>query len=334
MKNQKFYNADIKEEYFNTFQNKATQEITEYAFKKAKNTEELLGKDIFDMNINELGNLIKGLSASTVDSAYNYAFKFQYYIDWASKNGYRKTNINPLDIIEDKKEWVKPFVARYKQSIFTREEILDMCEKLANYPDRAILLGLFEGISGEGYSELLNLRTKDLSEKDGKFFATLHNKNGEIRTIQISEKLHYYLHKADEATVYYNKNGESESVRSSESILVESPYIFKKSARGKQEGKLDLFFVNRKFQMYKDLFGAEFLRAKEVANSGILHMVNEFYKEKHVIEESDWNEIAEQYDAIFIEYKGKKTRNTNAIKEKANSQIFEEKYGYKVNELV
>lgn len=331
---EKYYNAEIKNEYFETFQNAATKEITEYAFKKAKKTEEDLRKDIYDMNIDELGDLIRSLGASTIDSAYNYAFKFQYYIDWASKNGYRKTNINPLDIIEDKKSWVEPFVARYKQSIFTRDEILDMCERLANYPDRAVLLGLFEGIVGEGYSELLNLRAKDLSEKDEKYFATLHNKNGEIRTIEISEKLYIYLNKADEAPVYYNKNGESESLRSSESILVESPYIFKKSARGKQEGKLDLFFVNRKFQLFKELFGAEFLRAKEVINSGILHMVNEFYQQKNHIEESDWVEIAEQYDTNFIEYKGKKQRNVIAIKEKANSQIFEEKYGYKVSELV
>lgn len=334
MINEKFYNAAIKEEYFNTFQNKATQEITEYAFKKAKETEELMKKDIYEMNKDELGELIKGLSASTVDSAYNYAFKFQYYIDWASKNGHREINRNPLAEIEDKKKWVEPFVARYKQSIFTRDEILDMCERLANYPDRAVLLGLFEGIVGEGYSELLNLRKKDIKKEYDKYYATLYNKHGEERTIQISEKLFYYLNKADEATVYYNKNGESDSLRSSESILVESPYIFKKSARGKQEGKLDLFFVNRKFQMFKDLFGAEFLRAKEVINSGILHMVNSFYVDKGNIDEKDWNAIAEHYDAAFISYDGKSYRNTMSIKEKANSKIFEEKYGYKVSELV
>lgn len=322
MTNEKFYNAAIKEEYFNTFQNKATQEITEYAFKKAKNTEELLGKDIYEMNKDELGELIKGLSASTVDSAYNYAFKFQYYIDWASKNGHREINRNPLAEIEDKKEWVQPFVARYKQSIFTRDEILDMCEKLANYPDRAVLLSLFEGISGEGYSELLNLRAKDLSEKDDKYYATLHNKNGEFRTIEISEKLHYYLHKANEASVYYNKNGESDSLRSSESLLVESAYIFKKAARGKQEGKLDLWFVNRKFQSFKKLFDAEFLVAKEVSESGMLHMINEFYKANGVIDSETWESVSTHYNKSILK-----------TKEKANSKMFEEKYGYKINEI-
>lgn len=330
----KYYNAEIKEKYFETFQNKTTQEITEYTFKKAKETEEDLKKDIFDMNIDELGELMRDLSASTLDSAYNYAFKLQYYIDWASENGYRKTNRNPLAELEDKKKWVEPFIATYKQSIFTREEILDMCERLANYPDRAILLGLFEGISGEGYSELLNLRAKDLSENGENYYATLYNKNGNERTIEISDKLYKYLMLANEATVYYNKNGESESQKSSQSILVDSPFIFKKSARGKQDGKLDLFFINRKFQMFKELFGSEFLRAKEIINSGILYRVNQFYQDKGYIEEKDWESIAVQYDAAFIEYKGNLMRNTFAIKEKANSKIFEEKYGYKVSELV
>ena len=333
MTNGKYYNAEIKEKYFATFTNKTTQEITEYAFKKVKKTEELLRKDIYEMNIDELGMAIKALSASTEDSAYNHSFKFQYYIDWATANGYRKTNINPLKNV-DKKEWVRPFVAKYKQSVFTRDEILDMCEQLVNYPDRAILLSLFEGIVGEGYSELLNLRKQDIKEIDGQQWVTLYNKDGEIRTIKISDTLAKYLYQADQATVYYNKNGNSESVKSSESMLIDSPNIFKKAARGKKDGKLDLFFVNRKFVMFKELFEIEFLRPKEVINSGILHMVNEIHQDKGYLTEEDWESIAEQFNTSFVKNNGREGRNIFSLKEKANSQIFEEKYGYKVSTLV
>lgn len=333
MMNDKYYNAEIKERYFDTIENQATREITEYTFKKAKETEDAYEKDIYEMNKDQLGEVIKGLSASTLNSAYNYVFKLQYYMEWATKNGYRMTNLTPFDEIDDKKEWVKPFVAEYKQSLFTRQEILDMCGQLANDQDRAVLLGLFEGIVGEGYSELLNLRRKDIKEvSEGVYKATLHDKWGEIRTIDITEELAECLFKADVQPKYYNKNGESDSVKSSESILVESPYIFKKSARGKQEGKLDLFFVNRKFQMFKTLFGTKFLTTKEVVNSGILHMANELHQENGSLSEEDWEKIAIQYNTSFIKYKDQSHRNIFALKDKAKDKKFEEKYGYKLIE--
>lgn len=333
MTNEKFYNAEVKEQYFETFNNIATKETTEYAFKKAKNTEEKLKKDIYEMNIDELGDLLSAMSASTTDSAYNYACKFEYYIDWATVNGHRKTNINPFSEIDDRRKWAEQFVATRKKSLFTRDEILDMCEQLVNYPDRALLLAIFEGIGGEGFSELLKLQTKDLKEIDDKFYATLTNKDGTHRTIEISDKLFYFLHKADTEEVYYNKNGESDSIKSSESQFVDSPFIFKKLARGRKDGDIDAFYVRRKFQMFKDLFGAKFLTAKEIANSGMLHMVNEFYKQNGVVTDENWEQIAEQYDTSFIKYQGEYVRNILVLKRKASEKIFEEKYGYSLNVL-
>lgn len=329
----KFYNADIKEKYFQTIQNEATRETTIYAFKKATNTENILNKDVFEMNIDELGYLVADMSASTVDSAYNYACRFEYYIDWATVNGYRKTNINPFSGVEDRRKWAEKFVATRKKSLFTRDEILDMCEQLANYPDRALLLAIFEGISGEAFSELLNLQTRNLKEIDEKFYATLTNKDGEQRTIEISDKLFYYLHKADSAEIYYNKNGESESEKSSQSQFVDSPYIFKKLARGRKDGDIDAFYVRRKFQMFKELFGAKYLTAKEIENSGMLHMVHEFHQKNGVVTEENWEEIAEQYDTSFIKYQGQDVRNILSLKRKAAEKIFEDKYGYSLNVL-
>src|SRR6185437_4049524 len=139
------------------------------------------------------------------------------------ENGYRKTNINPLSSVEDKKEWVKPFVSTRKHYAFTRAEILDMCKELVNYQDRAVLLALFEGIVGKGFSELLNLKACDIKEIDDKYYATLHdNKSEESRTIEISDQLATCLYKADQEIEYQNKNGLSDSAKSSTSILVES----------------------------------------------------------------------------------------------------------------
>src|SRR5690606_21423647 len=137
-----------------------------FIFKRTKETEEALNKDIYDMGKFELAEVIKALSASTVNSAYTKAVQLEMYIDWAIENGYVESNINPLTNI-NKKEWVATFVATYKQEVFTRKDILNLCETdLYNVADKAILLCVFEGIAGEGYSEMLNLRTKDLKEEN------------------------------------------------------------------------------------------------------------------------------------------------------------------------
>lgn len=266
------------------------------------------------MNIEELKDVIKGLEASTIDSAYNYFFKLEYYIDWATK--YRTTTINELAAITDKREWVSKCVASFRQPVYKREQILDMCKELDNYPDRAVLLALFEGIGGEGYSELLNLRSKDLTEKDGRYYATLYDKHGNSRTLEISEKLDEYLRKTDDETVYRNKNGKSESIRSSESLLVPSPFIFKKAARGKQEGALDLFFVQRKFTMFKELFETSFITPKRIINSGMLHHVNEIHQKQGFMTYDDWITIAEIFNTSIIKYNGEDTRNILTLKKK------------------
>ena len=330
MGEEKFYNAKIKEEYLATISYPATRQMASYVFKKAKKTELSYKKDIYEMNLDELKDVIKGLKASTIDSAYNYLFKLQYYIDWAAK--YRSTRLNELAGITDKREWVSNCVFSFRQPVYKREEILEMCKQLDNYPDRAVLLALFEGIGGEGYSELLNLRSKDLTEKDGRYYATLYNKLGEPRTIEISEKLDEYLRRTDDETVYRNKNGKSDSLRSSESLLVPSPFIFKKAARGKQDGALDLFFVQRKFTMFKELFETSYITPKRIINSGMLHHVNEIHQKQGFMTHDDWVAIAEIFNTSIIKYNGEDVRNILTLKKKASEKKFKEVYGYEVIE--
>lgn len=329
IKHEELFNPEVKVEYLESFEKQETAYITSFIFIKAKKTEKLLNKDIYEMSKNELGMVMKGQAASSADSAYIKAVQLEQYIDWAIKTGKTINNLNPLSDI-NKRVWASEFVATYKSSAFTREQILDMCEDLVNYVDRAVLLAIFEGISGEGYSELLNLRSQDLKEKDNKFFATLFNKNGESRTIEITEKLYTYLHRADEATEYINKNGMTETERWSKSKLLDSPHIFKKTTRGKQEGKLDVFYVNRKFQIYKEVFEQKFLRSKNIENSGIMHMANELYKRDGEFKTDHLKEIAEHYDTTITKVGGKEERVTSVIKLLLQSDLFEELYGYKL----
>lgn len=322
-----FYNGEIKIDYLNTIQNDETRKLYAYPFITAKKTEELFGKDMYDMSIDELAEVMKSLSVSSANTAYNHAVKFEQYIDWAYENGHVESNLNPLSNV-NKLEWSKQFVAKYKQTAFTRKELLEKLEDLINYGDRAVLLALFEGISGEGFSEILNLRTKDLKEDNGKYFAKLYQKDGSSRTIEISEKLYDYLYKTDKAEEYISKNGNTTSDRQSTSKLLESEFIFKKTTRGKQEGKLDLFYINRKFQIYKEVFDLKFLKSKDIQVSGMMHMANELYKRDGEFKTEHLKMVGDQFDTAMTKVDKYENRNTNVVKLLLKTELFKNLYGY------
>jgi integrase len=326
---EKFYNGEIKVEYLNTIKHKDTRNLTAYPFITAGKTEKAFDKDLYDMNIDELGEVMKALAVSSANTAYNHTVKFEQYIDWAYENGHIGSNLNPLSNV-NKLEWSKQFVATYKQSAFKRDEILTMCGELVNYVDQAVLLSLFEGISGEGFSELLNLRTKDLKEENGVFKATLYQKDGTFRTIEISELLFNLLHKTDYELEYINKNGFAENNRSNTSKFQESEFIFKKTTRGKQEGSLTGFYVNRKFVIYKELFDLKFLKSKDIQVSGMMHMADNLYNKNGKFGLEELKLIGDQFDTANNRSENGEYRNTNVIKLLLKTDLFKNLYGYEI----
>ena len=50
-----------------------------------------------------------------------------------------------------------------KTDLFTKQEIIDICDTLANAQDKFIIYALFSGIRGNKYSDLVNLKVKDIN---------------------------------------------------------------------------------------------------------------------------------------------------------------------------
>ena len=50
-----------------------------------------------------------------------------------------------------------------KTDLFTKQEIIDICDALANAQDKFIIYALFSGIRGNKYSDLVNLKVEDVN---------------------------------------------------------------------------------------------------------------------------------------------------------------------------
>ncbi|MEK4025426.1 phage lytic cycle repressor MrpR family protein [Sporosarcina sp. FSL W7-1283] len=327
---EKFYNYEIKKEYLESLNNEILENVVGYLLRNTAKTEKTEGKDLYDMTLEEIESVLYSLKPSSEKAAYSNTLKISDYIDWAFDQGYRKSNITPLSLV-DKTEWSKKFVAHYTRMFFTREEILDMCDALHNYVDKAVLLATFEGIGGKGYKELLNLRVKDIEEDVDQIFLTVYESENESRKIEISSKLANFLRAADTEDTYVSGNGEAIVSKASYSKYEDSEYVFKKSRRGKQSTELNNFYVLRKFTFFKDFFGMTYLRAKDIRASGMMYLANELAEETETLTREDLHKIGKHYKTPMTNSPtGKHYRNLYVIREVLDVPEFEEMYGYKL----
>lgn len=329
------YNQEIKEKFLNELENLNVRKITSYPLRKAERTERLKDKDLYDMTLEEIETVMYDATFSSELAAYGAATRIEHYIDWAAENGYRKSNITPFHGV-DKVEWSKNFVATYMRTFFTREQILEMCDDLYNNTDKAILLAIFEGIKGTGFSEILSLKfnDEDIYEEDGQYYANLKSKDKTPRIIPISNELYKLLDLANREYEYVSRNGVDVSNYAPATKYAESEYIFKKLNRGKQGGELNKFFINRKFQFYKEVFGLKYLKAKNIEDSGMMHMANELYKRDGEIGQKQIYEIGDRFDSPLAANDSKKYRNATVIKSILEIPDFEAMYGYSIDSKV
>lgn len=325
----KLYNESKKKEFLDTLDSEMLQYVVESLLQRVGNIEKALGKDLHDMDLNELGETMKGLAVSSELSAYHSLLHMERYVSWAVVNGYRSSNITPFDLI-DKAEWSKQFVVKYKRTMLTREQLLNMTDELVNRVDRAIMMLLFEGISGKGYSEIINLKMSDIEETDEGIFLRVKDGEGTERIASISEELRDMLWFANNEGVYISGNNFNLSTvaKTSVSKYADSDNIFKKSRRGSQKDGLDDFYIHRKFVLFKKVFDSKFLTPKQLTYSGMMHMANELVQRDGEFKAEHYDEIGEQFGVALINQKGHISRNRTIIKRAIEAPEFKEIYGY------
>lgn len=328
IKEKELYNADIKWEFLNQYDNERTRLIALYPMRKAKRFEERAGKDLFEMSLQEIEEILYSLSSSSKNSIVLNVGRIEEYILWASANGYRRSNITPFPST-NREAWMKKFVADYRNYAFTRQDIIHMTESLVNDVDKALLLLLFEGASGRQYSEVLNLKVEDIDSAHEAPTALLRDSDKSVRLINITPRLEILIRRANRQHDYKNKNGTLIGKPQAYSRFAHSEYVFKKVNRGAQRGSLNNFFVNRKVAIFKEIFDMPYLKANHIIHSGIMHMAHQFHKRDGIITKDALRKVAEQYGAPMIEADGKEYRKTTHIRKILERRDYKELYGMK-----
>ncbi len=156
-------------------------------FLKTEPFETELNKDLCDFNAAEILNLLKAVSFPSLDSVVVFKSTLNLYTDWClQKNMVRDNQNHFIEITrQNLQEAVNVLIVQMK--LVPREIILEWGSKLPNIADTFILLCLYEGIRGKGFSEIVNAKISDFDEELNIYHALTRNIKVTPHLIQVAK---------------------------------------------------------------------------------------------------------------------------------------------------
>lgn len=309
------YNEKVKNRYLATYENEGTQVTIRSLFAKATLTEETLNKDLYNFSIDDLTDVFKNISPKTNSIAMSAGRFIKQYITWAIRQGYRDNNDNPLNGAD--KKWFTKFVDRKLKIHYSYDEFLELIDEAQSYQDKILLFLLWEGISGEGFSQLRNLKYSDINYDNN----TIYIKEREYH-VQVDPECIKFLQKSNDEKTYIQYNMKTKEF--SEKELIQSEYVLRnvRSPRVQIAQSVGINVIyNRLHGMREYLGDLEYLTPQSLRQSGMLKMAYDLSLNKNNLGYEELSQIGEKYeystitseDGKFIYY------NTFLMKDFVNS---------------
>lgn len=178
------YNEKQKKLYINSRKedvNSASMKNIVKAFDNTEKYEKEFGIDLSNWSVDEIITFYKSLSTSSVHTLNTINSYFRSYTLFCMENNLVKDNQNHFDEINIEMYRMCLNKVKMEDSFVTRDELLKIVDGLDNPSDQFILLGVFEGLFGSAFVDLMNARVSDISGNKMKLYSG--------KVIEISDKL-------------------------------------------------------------------------------------------------------------------------------------------------
>lgn len=260
------FNEDIKRRYIEYKESVTIMSVDflQRVFRSTEPFEKELNKDIADFTASEIINYYQYINKSSADSLTALNSTLSLYTQWYIGELLSKDHQNHF--LELGRETFVQCTnkAKIENSIIKREDLLQRIAELPNPCDQFILLCLFEGISGKGYSDILNINYSDFH--DG--MADLPSG----RTIKVSDELYKLASKARNEDFYIKMSPgldlKVKFVDSEDRIVKDLPNA-KPETSAKQKGKRVYARLVRLFKY----IGLPWLTGNNLIESGKIHFI-------------------------------------------------------------
>ena len=292
------YNAELKERYIEEKSKEVV--VPEYylnnKFKNISVAEKEYGKDASNFTKSEIIEYYKSLNVHSFESLTVINSTYSQYTQWCLQQNLVVDNQNHYLEIDTDTILSCLNKAVMKLKIVSRETILEWIKPLANPKDQFVILGLFEGIYGDNFCELVNLRPEDV---DGN---TLHLCTG--RSIEVSDTLISIIDDCiKETNLYLGDNAAPRVVPA-----VYNGYVIKDHP--KSSDNTSAFGKGRRIytsisKILKSLDAYSYMNAKDIIESGKIHMILEKAKEynmspKDYLYSPHLKEVEERFNCFIV----------------------------------
>ena len=271
--NIELYNEELKIRFLQEY-DEATASKYRYIFVKAKETEEMLNKDIKDFNATEFDSLLYSMESNSKSSIESNTSILKNYIRFCKKNNLISQGISMIEFDANfagkgLHKYIKQIAIEKKYP--SREEIFEVAESCDNPQDGVILGLIFEGVSTwDNLVEITNLKITDVKENK---ISITSRENAYNRTFEITDELCNIIEEANSQTLYQFRIKEDSTPRITASELIENEYIIRPIKRKSSASveSPDAQLIRSRVARLKDDFDNQFLTPSNIMYAGILH---------------------------------------------------------------
>ncbi len=332
------YREEIKIKFLeDQYSSEESRKILSYVFYNSREIEIQLEKDLYEFNIEEITYVIRDCSPKKSNHAQRIGSVITKYIEWAIEKGFRPATFHPLQGIHT--SFYEQFGGE-KRLYLSKQKLENILDQLANAQDAVVPSLLFDGVCGHKFSELLNLRKRDIDWENN----TLHLQDDKFgpRKVVVSDRTINLLKVAIKETIYYSQNGTVKG-RKEEAELVDNEYVLRTVKVGAySKGKSKPNLPRRRLDMIGDLVetGIEQFTSKVITYSGMIYQGYISHLKNGELESKQLSEIAELFGIRKVKVDEYQYYNTSVLSRLINLKNINELYGntskyiYKDFELV
>jgi hypothetical protein len=255
------YQSEMKEGFIRDYlRSRVVARTSLYSlFRKTEPFEGQKKKDCSQFDKDEVLSMYSDFKAKSIYVLLNYNTILKAYCAW--RRYYHKDNVTEsyenINI-----ELLKPCVPPDSNKFLSREEMTEIEDQLYNWTDKAVLEGLWEGISGPSMSDLVRIN-RDMVNSEEK---ALYFSDG--RVIQLTDRLYEFLIKAFNETEYMCYGA---TLRVKKLNGIGRLYKERDNAHAADSDDRNFRWVYRKVQNFRDHVSIPGLTMKNIHISGMYH---------------------------------------------------------------
>lgn len=257
-----------------------------YALKKIRHAENLLKKDIFSFNENELRKYVEdalvGLLPDTVNS---YITQYRGYYNWAVDKNFLVETYDYSGVL---KEINKNIIENTTITILSRDEVYDFIYNLNDPRDALIVATVFEGIRGEKkqkYREVMLIKNDALVNSAVKL---------ENRKLEVPIDFIDIFNRKSRQLSFYDYDGIKK-------ILYEHGYLIKSGKPGDYGKRHDSNYISTRTQKY--IYKGKAINGNILRLSGQLFYLSLIEQIKGELDISNFIAVINRYSSSNTEYK-------------------------------